>query len=224
MQDAGILSTGIQQWSAHSDPELPALLHRFKQLNPAEFLLYFSLYGLDVRRNGGFMLRRIRPDDAVVDLPVADRLAFFGGTRAGAPTTFQTHWAARFREASVASVDYRRAQILEATARFDRILAAVGQLTVNLRGAPVRMPLNRVVTSQLGAALILDSHINQPAHVARDLQQSANAAGRQPDEAALDLAMTRDYLNRRHTHNRAGRNAFILRAGLAATPGSFAGW
>src|SRR5262249_25449264 len=43
MRDAGILSSGIHQWSAHSAPELPSLLFRFKRLSAEEFSLYFGM-------------------------------------------------------------------------------------------------------------------------------------------------------------------------------------
>ncbi|MFG2099746.1 hypothetical protein ACGFJ5_04020 [Micromonospora echinaurantiaca] len=45
--DKGTLSTGIQQWSAHLNEELPVLLARFKRVAPDHYDLYFGMYGLD---------------------------------------------------------------------------------------------------------------------------------------------------------------------------------
>jgi hypothetical protein len=230
MQDAGILSTGIHQWSAHADLELPSLLHCFKQTNPDEFMLYFGLYNLDVRRDGqnSFMLQSVQPNGSVTDLPVRQRRAFFGGTTSGNLTTFRTDWAARVREASVASINYRAAQIREAVARFDRIQREVGNITVQLRGGRIQVPVNQLITSQFGAALVLDSHINLPGLVRPDLQRVANDVGTQPDEDALEQAIVNRYEAIRRTFDTPGRNARIHRR-LDHRPGShghgsFAGW
>ena len=47
--DAGLISTGVQQWSAHSNKELPVVLARFKELAPDHYDAFFGLYGLDAR-------------------------------------------------------------------------------------------------------------------------------------------------------------------------------
>ncbi|MCW3844400.1 hypothetical protein ONA70_30365 [Micromonospora yasonensis] len=44
--DKGTLSTGIQQWSAHLNEELPVLLARFKRVAPDHYDLFFGMYGL----------------------------------------------------------------------------------------------------------------------------------------------------------------------------------
>ncbi|MFI5489885.1 hypothetical protein [Micromonospora echinaurantiaca] len=46
--DKATISTGIQQWSAHSNHELPVLLARFKRAAPDHYDLFFGMYGLDV--------------------------------------------------------------------------------------------------------------------------------------------------------------------------------
>lgn len=228
MRDRGILSIGMQQWSAHADLELPALLAHYEQMAPDEFELFFGLYDLDVRSNGQdaqgnprFMLQRVEPNGNRVDLVAWNaRRDFFGGTTAGATTTFRTDWAARSREAAIASLRFRAAEVLEAAGRLDRIVREVGSITVG--GAQV--PLTTLITSQLGVALIFDAHINQPAHVPADLQAAANAAGPQPNAATLDQAITQHYATIRHTHNTPQRNANINAQGLNAAHGSFAGW
>ena len=170
------------------------------------------------------MLQRIRPNGRRDDLPIADRSAFFGGSQSGTATTFRTDWAARFREASVSSLQYRLAQILQATARYDRIRAEVGSITVTRAGRRVAIPIDQLITSQLGAALILDSHINLPRLVQTDLQNAARAAGDQPTDDALDREITRRYAALRRTFDTPGRNTNIDRQRLSADRGSFAGW
>lgn len=228
MRDRGILSVGLQQWSAHADLELPALLWRYKRQNPHEFMLFFGIYDLDVRQHGHdghgnprYMLQRIQPDGGRVDLAGwALRRDFFGGRTTGNTTSFRTDWAARVREAAIASLNFRSAQILESASRFDRILREVGSITV--AGNPV--PLNQLITSQLGVAYILDAHINMPGHVRADLQAAANAAGVQPDPNSMDREVTHRYATIRHTHDTARRNANIDRQGLDINHGSFGGW
>jgi hypothetical protein len=226
-RDAAHISTGIHQWSAHSEPELPSLLGRFKRANQDEFMLFFELYNLEVRGQGatGFTLQQVNPDNSNTDLPLNQRRAFFGGTRRGNTVTFTTDWAARFREAAVASENYCAAQIREAVARFDRISREVGNLTVQLRGrGRIALPVTSAITSQLGAAFILDAHINLPGHVPADLQRAAADVGEQPDVAALDREITRRYADIRRTFNTTARNNTIRRAGLNAAHGSFNGW
>ena len=46
--DAGLLSTGIQQWSAHVNEELTVLLARYKNAAPDLYDLYFGMWGLQV--------------------------------------------------------------------------------------------------------------------------------------------------------------------------------
>lgn len=228
MQDRGILSIGMQQWSAHADLELPALLAHLELMDEHEFDLFFGIYDLDVRANGTdahgnprFMLQRVEPNDNRVDLTAWNaRRDFFLGTTAGTTTTFRTEWAARSREAAIASLTVRATQVLEATGRFDRVAREVGSLTVGGHA----VPLTTLITSQLGAALILDAHINMPANVRPDLQAAVNAAGTHPNADALDRAITVQYRTIRHTHNTPARNANIAGQGLDPAHGSFGGW
>jgi hypothetical protein len=47
--DIGIISTGLQQWSAHVGTELPVLLERFRVQAPEHYDLFFGVYGLQTR-------------------------------------------------------------------------------------------------------------------------------------------------------------------------------
>jgi hypothetical protein len=222
MQDRGILSLGMQQWSAHADLELPSLLHRWRQAAPDEFALHAGVHRLGVRAAGAsFRLQEVAANASASDLVShADRVTFFGGTTAGALTTFDNAWAARLREAVLSSLSLRLAQVLEGAGRFDRLRRDVG--TLHVAGAVV--PVEQLITSQLGAAALLDAHINQPGHVRADLQASVNAVGPQPNPDALERAVVADYLTRRHTQNTPARNATIVAAHLDPAHGSFTGW
>ncbi|GAA2713348.1 hypothetical protein ACFY2R_23745 [Micromonospora olivasterospora] len=46
--DVGLLSTGIQQWSAHVNEELSVLLARYRNAAPDLYDLYFGMWGLQV--------------------------------------------------------------------------------------------------------------------------------------------------------------------------------
>jgi hypothetical protein len=208
MQDMGIVSSGIQQWSAHVNTEITVLLARLKDIAPDEFLLHFAQYGLDVapmapdaNGNPRFMLRRIQPNGVAVDVwgagPAAGthetqsarwraRRDFFAGATAGNTTTWTTTWAARFRSVSIASDGYRRAQVLVGADRFDRIVRDAPNVAV--QGNPVR--IQDLVTCRLLAALTLDQHINAPGNVGPDLQAAVNAVGAQPTIGALEQAVT----------------------------------
>jgi hypothetical protein len=215
------------------------LLQRFKDSNPAKFELFFGIYRLDVRRVRPFdsilrertlnQQRRVPGEDiAAVDLPrrpLTRRAAFFGETRSGASILRDTAWAARFREASIASVAFCAAQIREATARFDRILREVPTLRVTLNGVAQTLPLSDLITSQRGVALILDQHINLPGFTGPDLQAAANRARSQPSLAALDVAISANYARIRRTNDTPGRNRTILNnRGLSPLHGTFTGW
>src|SRR5262249_32731909 len=100
MRDAGVLSSGIHQWSAHSAPELPSLLSRFKGISPEEFSLYFGMYGLDVIPDpnaahvGQFILQSVDANGVATNLDYNATRAFFGGSvDAGGTVVFGTTWA-----------------------------------------------------------------------------------------------------------------------------------
>ena len=239
MRDKGMISVGIHQWSAHSDNELRALLDRFKTASPDEYDLYFGMYGLDVEEqaaNAGHFDLIDRRGAAPVTLAYteATRMAcslfrFFDGQVVGGVGTFGTDWAGRARAAAVASHRYRMSQIHQALARFDRIHALVP--TLRVRGttdsgstAWSEEPLEDVIDSEFGAALILDSHINKPGRVRPQLRAAAQFVGVQPTRDARDLAICNRYHDIRDTFDTTARNGVIDAAGLATAHGSFGGW
>jgi hypothetical protein len=125
-QDAGLLSVGLDAWSALDPAGLPALLFKFKELAPDEFDLFFAVHGLDVERDPAdatrFRLRRIGADGRPSTVMDAAALrTFLGGTvDATGNVTFGSDWAARFRLPALVSRRYRRAQVLLAKDRVKR--------------------------------------------------------------------------------------------------------
>jgi hypothetical protein len=222
-----ILSFGILGWSADDARELPSLLAHFDTMDHDDFDLFFGLYdlaarsaGMDARGAETFALDRVEPNDTRVELATLDaRRDFFGGRKAGTMTTFDTRWAARCRAAAIASWKLRATQIQEAMNRFNRIILDVGNLKVG--GRPV--PVNLLVTSQLGVALIFDAHMSMPGFVRDDLQKAVTASGVLDDDK-LDEAITRNYRPIRHTNDTATRNKNIDALQLSVTHGSFKGW
>jgi hypothetical protein len=229
LRDRGVVSAGLQQSSAHVEIELPALIHRFKTVSPDLFMLYFGVYGLDVEPHGvdphnnpRFRFVQVQPNGNRVPLATWNQiLTFFGGAGGAGAYTFLTDWAARFREAAVASPEFSVTQLLEAASRLDRILREVPTINVPTVG-PVA--LNTLVNSEFGVALILDSHINQPGHVPGDLQSATTAAGHHANANAQEQAIITHYQPARHTHNTPARNANLNAQGLNHTHGSFTGW
>jgi hypothetical protein len=177
---------------------------------------------VDAHNNPRYRFVRIDPNGARVPLATWNQiLAFFGGAGGPAAYSFLTDWAARFREAAVASPEFSVAQLLEAASRLDRILREVPTINVASVG-PVA--LDTLVTSEFGVALVLDAHINQPAHVPGDLQNAANAAGHHADANQQEQQMMTHYEPHRHTHDTPARNANLNNQGLNHAHGSFTGW
>jgi hypothetical protein len=229
LRDRGVVSAGLQQSSAHVEIELPALMFRYKTGAPDLFMLHFGIHGLDVVPHGvdghgnpRYQFVHVQPNGTRVALATWQQiLTFFGGAGGPAAYTFLTDWAGRFREAAVTSPEFSVAQLLEAASRLDRILREVPAINIATVGA---VPLDTLITSMHGVALILDSHINQPGHVRADLQNSANAAGHHADANVQEQTLINQYQPARHTHDTPARNANINAQGLSQQHGSFTGW
>jgi hypothetical protein len=229
-RDAGILSVGIHQWSAHAAKELPSLLFRFKHADPDGFDLHLRLHGLDVDEDpahpGQYRLLALSDRDVATPMPEGlARRPFFGGSLEGGEWHFTAVWAARFRLLALVSASYRRCQLLEAVGRFDRILRDVGCIT----SAGTRYRTNHLISSAFGAALLLDSHINGPDNVHHQLQLAADQAGAQPTDDARDRNISSKYHDLRlSTTNdlRTKRNKGVdnIPHPFDEAHGSFSGW
>ena len=161
-RDSGVLSFGLLQWCLGAGTgagELGGLLARIAREEPASFERYFRAHGLDVDDTAwleGVVQRcHLRLDGRRLD-DEASRNAL------RAPL-----WAYRFwRAAHDARI--RRCQLRHAAARIDSFLplprAALGGRRVA-----------ELLSSELGVALLLDEHVNRPAHVPATLLQAYRA-------------------------------------------------
>jgi hypothetical protein len=249
--DLHILNVGIFQWALDEPAELPALLSRFKNFFPDEFDLFFALHRLDVRPDpdpahaGRFLLQKIDDDGVSRDMTASERTAFFGKTFDPGlfPSTFfhRPEWAARFRLAALASLGWRRVQVLEAAKRFDRIKAEIGLVSIGSGRSPRQEVLRTLITSKKGVAVILDSHVVQPGKAKSELVAQAKLQKASASADALDKALTKAFEVKRTvaspTRGRVDpavrvngpttlvkRNKNIDATNLDATHGSFTGW
>lgn len=252
LADRGLLSLGIQQWSAHHDNELSIVLFKFCAADPDAYDAHFGVYGLGldpmpdasgqvpasvgftkIPANGTATALAPAPDnDSAVAL---DRLVFLGGYQVDAhhftfidpaDTTVRTPWAARVRSAAHSSHTLVLTQIRHAAARFDRIGSEHPQVTVGTS----TFPLSAVITSRRGAGQLLDQHINHPGGVTGSLNAAAAHApaptttGGVPTAAWVQTfeALYQQYVTYGSSTLKQARVNHINAAGLDATPGSFA--
>jgi hypothetical protein len=103
------------------------------------------------------------------------RAQFFGARHPKKNGTVDTkrveisaEWAARFRLASLCSMEYRVNQLQVASYRIKRIFREVPKVTVDGKD----YALKELVSSKFAAALVLDQHINAPAWVAGDIRDA----------------------------------------------------
>jgi hypothetical protein len=213
--DSAFLSFGVLQWTAGSGGapgELAALLARLRQGDAAAFEEYFHSFGLDLAMAGGSgatATGHLSLDGRTLDSPAAKEVL-----RSGL-------WAYRFWRAGHGDA-VRRCQLEHAAARLDTV-----------RGLAVaRGTVKDYVTSECGVALLLDQHVNRPAHVQGTLGRAvaafiAQGAAADPvgwtgdDEARLIELYLRERASTSMTDS-DGRAERIRSSGLVATVrGSF---
>jgi hypothetical protein len=95
---------------------------------------------------------------------------------------------------------------------------------VTRAGRRVAIPIDQLITSRHGAALIFDSRINLPGLERRELQAAARDVGNQPNDDAPERAILGRYAATRTVQGRDRRNDSIDAQGLSRDRGSFAGW
>lgn len=252
LADRGLLSLGIQQWSAHHDDELSILLFKLCASDPDAYDAHFGVYGLGLnpmpdssgqvpssvglnKIPAGGTAQALAPapdNDSAVAL---DRLTFFGGYPVDAhhftfvdpaDETVRTPWAARVRSAARSSHALTLTEISHAASRFDRIALEHPQVTV---GATT-FALSAVVTSRRGAGQLIDQHINHPDGVAASLNAAVHYAppltttAGAPSTAWVQTfeALYQQYVTYGSSTLKQARVNHINSAGLDATPGSFA--
>jgi len=207
--DRGFVSLGVFQWTLGSgagEGELPALLKKIKSTYPRTFRQYFQLYGLDVSDDTnttyGYMTYE---DQVIVTEPDKDQ--------------FRTpEWAFRFWRAAQ-EPDVQTIQVKHALARLRNFYW-------HPKYAAAGYPLNELITSSYGVALLLDNHVNRPAWVGSCVQVALNQLQLPPDPnqwSTRDEGQLLDrYLQVRTTYSengyapmtKANERALAMKAGL----------
>lgn len=260
--DAGLVSCGIQQWTLMGDDEMTVLLHRLQKNNPEHYDLLFGLYGLQLQppvpadnpyENGavsdygdGFgtivHLDTVPRAAARTALPTgAARTAYFGGKL---DSPLKRRWCARFRLATLFSLDWDVTQLQTAVFRFQRLIDQFTGLktlfTVPSGGQNTSWKLTELFTSQFAVAAVFDAHINASSLIPGDVRSAIDRAvanghtapvsGTPPrlDEQFL-VRLSVDYLALRHVFGggKVSRDGVIVGqfdGGLSGVPGSFQGW
>jgi hypothetical protein len=221
--DNAFLTFGCFQWTvgAENDPgELPAMVNRLKQTNPAVFQQLLGQFGLDVA--------------SVNSPPGQTPTGFFSlngsvvRTAADKQAKLRTlEWAFRFFRAGHDDV-MRQAEIEYAASRIDLFYRDASHKVRNLFVADF-------VSSEFGVALLLDQHVNRPGHVPSTLATAVNqfiSAGGKADPSTWtdqdEANVLNIYIQRRKSTSmtdsdaRADRIRQAVNKGLAsAKRGSF---
>lgn len=159
--DSAFLTFGCFQWTvgtAAGDGELPAMIDRLKRSSPQVFQKYFGQFGLDVQ------LSPARPNTL--------RRGFFtlDGTALKTPQQKEKlrslDWAYRFW-LSGQDDTVRLAEVEHAMDRVD-LFFRCPECLINTRF------VGDYVSSEYGIALLLDQHVNRPAHVPGTLARAVS--------------------------------------------------
>lgn len=214
--DSAFLTFGCFQWTvgtADGDGELPAMIDRLKRNSPQVFQKYFGQFGLDVQLSPG--------------KPNTLRRGFFtlGGTALKTPQQKQQlrslDWAYRFW-LSGQDDTVRRAEVEHAMDRVDLFFRCT-ECLINTRF------VGDYVSSEYGVALLLDQHVNRPAHVPATLARAVSvlvgqlgADAPQGWQDAQEQKLLALYLQKRaqtsmtDSDGRAKKILDAVRAGLAS--------
>jgi hypothetical protein len=151
--DGAFLSFGIFQWTlgtGDNEGELAALLKRVKESYPATFHRYYGRYGLDIASGTNSIYGYLTLDGERID------------TRAKKEPFRSREWVYRFWQAGTER-EVQAVELVHALSRLE---------TFYWRWKAHGFPLNEVITSEYGVALLLDNHVNLPA-LARDAIRAA---------------------------------------------------
>jgi len=187
--DNQFISFGIFQWTAGGagkPGELPALLKIIKVRYPDNFQHYWGQFGLDV-----------------VDVGPRTGWFSYGGKKlvsAADKTVLREHvWAYRFARAG-ADIEVQAAQIRHAVNRIQQFyFAGSSKLT--------GYALADLITSEYGAALLLDNHVNRPGYVHRCVaaaleRSNLSAAELSRGGDAEEQLVIKNYLDLRQTYGK----------------------
>jgi len=156
--DSAFLSFGIFQWTLgklNIKGELPALLKKIKTSFPAVFNNYFSTYGIDVSAQTNETIGTLLYNGSeVLDAP--EKTVF------RSPNLAYRFWRAG-QDANV-----QAAQVEHAISRLKNFY---------WKESAQSYPINHLITSAYGVALLLDHHVNRPAWVKPCLELGIRNSG-----------------------------------------------
>ena len=162
--DRGFLSMGIFQWTLGQDDrmgELPALLKKIKSFFPGTFQSYFSTHGIDVSP----------------DTNTTYGYLTLNGQPAGLPQLKDL-----FRDPKVAFRFWKAAQHPDVQAtQIEHAISRLKNFYWKDSYAAMGYPLNKLITSSYGVALLLDNHVNRPSWVGKCVEQAMISAGLSSD-------------------------------------------
>jgi hypothetical protein len=184
--DANFLSFGMFQWTAgqaNAKGELASLLHRLQTTQPSTFAHYFGEYGLSASVGG---------NPAYGDLSIKGKTLKSSDDKA---KLRDYGWIYRFVRSS-RDPSVQQTQIVHAIDRLD-------QFYYQPKNALLGLSLSEVVTSEYGVALLLDNHVNRPAHPVKSLAKAISALGYSKEKIVngddqTESALVRRYLAIRH--------------------------
>jgi hypothetical protein len=221
--DNAFLTFGCFQWTVGGDNgagELPAMVNRFKQDNPAAFDQLLGQFGLDV--------------SSVSSPPGQTPTGFFSLN--GAVVKSAADKGNKLRTLEMAFRFFRAGQ--DSAMRGSEIEYAASRIDLFYRDANHKIKnlfIGDWVSSEFGVALILDEHVNRPGHVPGTLAGAVNqfitATGKSDPTTWTDqdeASLLNTYVQRRNTtnmtdsQNRANRIRQAVNNGLASDQrGSF---
>lgn len=168
--DNAFLSFGMYQWTMGTEDgkgELPALLKKIKQTDPAIYQEYYGRYGME-------------PLDAETDQVYG--LVAFNGRRIFNKSDKEQfrapQWAFRFWKSGMDPV----VKMVQVSHALSRIFSFYQHPNYKVGG---NYFLNQLISSEYGIALILDHHVNRPAHPRLHLAEAMVATGLDRTNPAL---------------------------------------
>jgi len=185
--------------------------------------------------------RRLKPGDelthANTTLPTGSgRRSFFGASRSGGRTVMTKDWSARVRLMGMLSRDFQLSQAQYGTLRFERITRQItDSFEVQGPNRKESKTMQELFSSEWAAALVLDTHINQPNKLRTSINRAIAATRRNAVDENGQLReewlqrLWESFLTKRLIPEGIKSNRDSVLRGLrdnqlSAQAGSFTGW
>ncbi len=160
--DNAFLSFGMYQWTMGTGTakgELPSLLNRIRKFDPDTFQSYYGRFGLGIdEANSDEVYGRVTLNGKSVEAE-SDKEQFR-----------DNKWAFRFWRAGLDPM-IKLVQMIHA---FERLYTFYHHPNYLVKG---KYFVDQIITSEYGTALILDHHVNRPAHPRTQLGQAMDQTG-----------------------------------------------